>query len=388
MTSRQRLPPGARWVTLPSGARRVELTVDAGSDPKTGRRRQTRRRFRTVGEAIDAYGRVRQEVQRGTFVAKSSVTMHQLIEDWLAARRLSVRPSTLSGYEAALLPVIRSVGETQARSLSRQHIVDLIGELQLGGVWIAPGRVTRPWKARTVNLMLFVLNSVLEEAAKEGRVARNVVAGIGRLPQPRTEFATLTTEEVAQVLKAAVGDSLEQAWHLSMYGLRRGEVAGLRWEDIDFDEQLLKIRRSRVSVHGVAVSSLPKTAKGARSLPLTADLISALRRAQERQRAAAQLVGESYVDSGFVVVNEIGDALHPETLSSRWGVLLDRAGVRRVRLHDARHTCGTLLHLQGVPVAVIATWLGHADASFTMRTYVHSQDDALRAAAEAFAKRL
>ncbi len=99
-------------------------------------------------------------------------------------------------------------------------------------------------------------------------------------------------------------------------------------------------------------------------------------------------MGESYIDSGFVVVNAIGDPVHPQTLSARWGVLLERAGVRRVRLHDARHTCGTLLHLQGVPVAVIAAWLGHADASFTMRTYVHSQDDALRAAAEALAKRL
>ena len=73
--------------------------------------------------------------------------------------------------------------------------------------------------------------------------------------------------------------------------------------------------------------------------------------------------------------------MHPETLGLAWGRLLDRAEVRHLRLHDARHTCGTLMHLRGVPVAVIAAWLGHADAAFTMRTYVHSQDDALRSAA-------
>src|ERR1019366_6739597 len=72
---------------------------------------------------------------------------------------------------------------------------------------------------------------------------------------------------------------------------------------------------------------------------------------------------------------------HPETLGLAWGRLLDRAEVRHLRLHDARHTCGTLMHLRGVPVAVIAAWLGHTDAAFTMRTYVHSQDDALRSAA-------
>jgi len=73
--------------------------------------------------------------------------------------------------------------------------------------------------------------------------------------------------------------------------------------------------------------------------------------------------------------------MHPETLGLAWGRLLERAGVRRLRLHDARHTCGRLMHLRGVPVAVIAAWLGHTDAAFTMRTYVHSQDDALRSAA-------
>jgi integrase len=72
------------------------------------------------------------------------------------------------------------------------------------------------------------------------------------------------------------------------------------------------------------------------------------------------------------VVNELGEQLHPETVADKWETLVKRAGVRRIRFHDARHTCGTLMHLQGVPVAVIAAWLGHADPTFTMRTYVHS----------------
>ena len=73
--------------------------------------------------------------------------------------------------------------------------------------------------------------------------------------------------------------------------------------------------------------------------------------------------------------------MRPGTLVLAWKRLLTRAGVRQLRLHDARHTCGTLMHLRGVPVAVIAAWLGHIDAAFTMRTYVHSQNDALRSAA-------
>ena len=144
-----------------------------------------------------------------------------------------------------------------------------------------------------------------------------------------------------------------------MYGLRRGEVAGLRWEDVDFALHRVHIRRSRVSVDGAAVSSLPKTAKGARSLPLIVEFGDALRRAQARQLVVAEIVGDAYRDSGFVVVNAVGAAVHPDTLSARW------------------------VSLQGVLAAVIAAWLGHADAAFTMRTYVHAQDDALLASAGA-----
>jgi integrase len=84
-----------------------------------------------------------------------------------------------------------------------------------------------------------------------------------------------------------------------------------------------------------------------------------------------------------VVPDELGRPLHPETVSALWDRLAESAGVRRIKLHEARHTCGTLMHLEGVATAVIAAWLGHTDASFTLRTYVHSQDDALRAAATA-----
>ena len=98
------------------------------------------------------------------------------------------------------------------------------------------------------------------------------------------------------------------------------------------------------------------------------------------------MLGEEYDSSGFVVVNEWGTALSPHALTSRWARMLKAAGVRHIRYHDARHTCGTLMHLQNVPIAVISAWLGHASKAFTMQTYVHSQPDALATAAQSFSK--
>ena len=84
--------------------------------------------------------------------------------------------------------------------------------------------------------------------------------------------------------------------------------------------------------------------------------------------------------------NESGQPWHPDTLTSRWQRMLDDLGIERVRLHDARHSCATLMHLRRVPIAVIAAWLGHANAAFTMSVYAHSQDDALKVAASSLGR--
>jgi integrase len=89
---------------------------------------------------------------------------------------------------------------------------------------------------------------------------------------------------------------------------------------------------------------------------------------------------------GHVVVDDVGRPYHPDTLSDFWRELCGEAKVRQVRLHDARHSCASIMHAQGVPIAVISAWLGHADPAFTMRTYVHAQNDALKDAAATWQK--
>ncbi|MFF0493325.1 tyrosine-type recombinase/integrase [Nocardia sp. NPDC004068] len=148
-----------------------------------------------------------------------------------------------------------------------------------------------------------------------------------------------------------------------------------------FRQQYLQVQNNQVSANGVLVGGDPKSAVGS-----NVALTDAIRRALERDRriqAAERLaIGEAYGPGTHVVCDEAGNPYPPDTLTDYWERICRSAGVRRIRLHDARHTCGTLMHLQGVPTAVIAAWLGHADSAFTMRTYVHSQDDALVEAAQ------
>lgn len=384
MSTRRRLPPGAKWVTLPSGAKRVEVVIDAGHDPATGKRRQVRRRFKTIDEAKTAYTTMAAEVQAGVFVHRSSSTVEAVCQAWLAGRR--VRPSTKANYTDVLKPVIAAYGQMSAQKLTKAHVDDLMTALAKGGLLKSNGKPRKPWSARSVNLMVTVLQMVLEDALKQGLVVRNVASLVDRFEQTKKEMQTFTEEEVKKVLAAAEDEGrYEIAWHLALSGLRRGEICGLKWEDIDEDAGTVTIRRARLLVDAEVQEALPKTGSGVRTLPLPEPLAVVLRRARKVQAADRLALGGHYSEAGYVLADEAGDPIHPETVGFRWRKLLEVADVRRIRLHDARHTCGTLMHLRGVPVAVIAAWLGHKDASFTMRTYVHSQDDALRSAASALA---
>nr|WP_176457450.1 MULTISPECIES: site-specific integrase [unclassified Rhodococcus (in: high G+C Gram-positive bacteria)] len=173
-------------------------------------------------------------------------------------------------------------------------------------------------------------------------------------------------------------------WQLAMHGLRRGKIAGLRWSDVDLTKSKLKIANTRIAVGSTIIEGPPKTKKSRRTLPLTKPLAAALKAARAQQAQEKLTLGEHYQDSDYVVRLPTGLPVHPNLLTFRWKKILESAGLKHVRLHDARHTCATLMHLQGIPIAVIAAWLGHASAAFTLSVYAHSQEEALMEAASSF----
>jgi integrase len=148
----------------------------------------------------------------------------------------------------------------------------------------------------------------------------------------------------------------------------------------------IAVSRNRLRFGDKVVEGTVKSKASDRKLPLPDNLAATLKAAKSLQAADKLSLGAAYQSSGYVLVDEAGQPLSPHALTSRWSRMLAAAGVRPVRLHDARHTCGTLMHLEGVPIAVTAAWLGHASSAFTMATYVHSQDPALADAARSLAR--
>jgi integrase len=240
--------------------------------------------------------------------------------------------------------------------------------------------------ARSVRLTLGRLTAALEMAVLEGKLVRNVAKLVEPPKHEKTERDTWSKAEVRTFLAAADQDRLHAAWRLSLYGLRRGEVVGLRWCDVDLKAKTLKVVQARVIAEGEVLIEEPKSRNGKRTLPLDNALLDALNGLKARQAAENLAAGPACQASGYLLTDELGAPVHPEWYSDEFGRLLKRAGLPRITLHDSRHTTLTLMEHAGVPVSILSKWAGHHDAAFTHKTYVHADDEDLKTGTKALAK--
>jgi len=379
---RQQLPPQIKKLDVldrKTGKTvvRYQLTVDAGENPETGKRQQVRRRYASEKQARDALAEIGDQASKGTFVARAALTVEQMCRDYLTGRH-NLRETSSSKLEYDLGPLRERYGDMPVQRLTKAHLDTLVAELVAGGSKTAKGRTRRPWAAVSVNKCIDAWSMLLADAQRQGLVRRNVGEHVAHVAVRHKHVDTYTEAEVTTLLAAIADDRIGHAWELALSGLRRGEIAGLRWCDIDLNAKTLSIVNNRVSAAGATVENDPKSATSRRTLPLPDRLVSVLKAARARQAAERLALGGGAF--AYVVSNEIGEPYSPAVLSRYWRDAVKAAGVRHIKLHAARHTCATLMHLQGVPMAVIAAWIGHKDASLTMRLYAHSQDDALKAA--------
>ncbi|GAA3206546.1 hypothetical protein GCM10020256_01670 [Streptomyces thermocoprophilus] len=218
-----------------------------------------------------------------------------------------------------------------------------------------------------------VLKSALEHAVREDELPRNVARNVKTTtPRPR-RFQPLTATEARQFLQTAAGDRLHALYELALRtGLRKGELLGLRWEDLDLDRGTATIHRSlqRTRSQGLTVLNT-KTLASERRIALPTECISSLKIHQERQREERQAAGTGWTDNGLIFTTPKGRPLDPGNLNRRFRRLLHSADLRTIRFHDLRHSTATLLLEQGIDLIVIKELLGHAHIGVTAGVYAH-----------------
>ena len=257
-------------------------------------------------------------------------------------------------------------------------------EVQRGG-----RRDGEPLSPRTVQMIHAVLRNAVEHAVREELVPRNVVKLV-RVPAPQYEIGTgLTVAQARRVLAVVAKDRLRAVYVLALLvGLRKGELLGLRWVDVDLDGAELHVRQAAQRVAGELHYTAPKTRHSRRSLPLPLLAVDALKEHRARQAAERLSAGPAWQDSGLVFTTARGTVIEPRNLNRHWYGVRDRSGLPGVRLHDLRHTCVTLLLDAGAPPHIVQAIAGHSGIEVTMTIYARAAREEQRKALAGLGERL
>ncbi|MFF4017926.1 tyrosine-type recombinase/integrase [Streptomyces sp. NPDC001843] len=267
----------------------------------------------------------------------------------------------------------------------RLYLVPMLGSKRLESLGVADVRrfltqLEHKTTAATAKESHRVLRTALSAACREELIARNV-AGLVEPPRASSrELSPWTLDETLDFLAASRKDPLYAAFVLAIaMGLRRGELVGLRWTDVDLDKRVLYVRQQTQRRRGVLYDDDTKNRRN-RALPLPAMCIAPLRWHRMRQVAAKQRAGEPWDDGGYVFVTRNGRPVEPRNMYRSFTRVAQSAGLRVIRLHDARHGCATLLTAAGVAPRVVMEILGHSQISITMDVYTHVVQDTQREA--------
>lgn len=333
------------------------------------------------------YGKTRAEVaaklakavsdrEDGLIFDDEGLTIEGYLSRWLKdSVRDTVRPSTYERNQSPIrLHLIPALGQLKLKALTPAHVR-----------WFYREKLDAGLSSGTVHKMHVVLHKALAQAVRDGLIPRNAAEAV-KVPQVRRkEITPLTIQETKRLMEAADGDRFEALYVLAVTtGMRQGELLALKWDAVDLEREVLRVRRTLTRLKGTYKMDAPKTQKSRRSVKLTTIATEALRAHLSRQLEEIDRVGPLYEDQGLVFATEAGTPLNPTNLRQRsFAALLKRAKLPKMRFHDLRHACATLLLSRNVNPKIVSEILGHSSISITLDTYSHvlpdMQDSAARA---------
>ncbi len=352
---------------------RLDLDVDAA-----GQRFQKQvGGFRTKKEAQTALNEALSSVQHGTYVAPSRQTVAEFLSLWIEGVKSELAITAWSNYRMVVnFYIVPHLGSKRLTELTPVQIKAWHTKLLEHGRKDGSGL-----SSRSVQLAHRVLHRALADAVRWNLLMVNPAS---RVKAPRANSAEMqawTAEEAVRFLGGVADTRLLALWIVALHtGLRRGELAGLRWKDIDVGGATLTVAQQRTTADYAVVVMAPK-AKSQRQLQLAPATIAALEAHRKRQRIERVAAGPAWENTGYVFVNELGQPYHPSRLREMFEKDCIRVGVPAIRLHDLRHTMATLALQAGVHPKIVQEQLGHSAINVTLDIYSHVPQAVKREAA-------
>jgi integrase len=321
------------------------------------------RSFKSKEECKDWIREIKNQIDGGLTFNATRTTLFEFLDQWLDIHSTKLRRRTGPQYRQLAQDYIMPVlGKYLLRELRLEQIDALYRSLLRKGVSV-----------RTVRYVHAVLHRCLNEAVKRGLIGANPSHGATLPPLEQEEMKILDENQVMRFLIAAQESRYEVLYHLAIKtGMRKAELLGLKWDDLDWQKGTLKVQRQlqRIPRQGFLFVQ-PKTKSGRRTIQLGGQTLLQLRSHLERQRIEQNLTGERWQDQGLMFTSTSGTPIDQRNLHRDFKAILKKAHLGEIRFHDLRHTAASLMLNNGVPVLVVSKILGHAKPSTTTDIYGH-----------------
>ena len=313
------------------------------------------------------------KIDGGLTYLSTQITLEQFMRTWLDDKNLSIRASTAKGYRGtAERDILPFLGKMRLQQILPVHIKQLYAWMNEEGKG-----------PRMIQLAHVILHAALQQAVREGILGRNPADAVERPKVERKEFQILNEEQAHQFLITASGSPFKTLFYLALTtGMRKGELLGLKWSDLDFSKGILLVQRQLQQISGRSSLVPPKTKAGHRQIklgPETLKRLTALRAQQEQMKVAA---GDQWHENGMVFTSTVGTFLDQSKVSREFKKVLKNAGLPLIRFHDLRHTSISFLLEMGMPVNTVQQRSGHSKASVTTDIYGHPMEHSQEEAAE------
>lgn len=340
--------------------------VEYPPDPVTGERRQRSKTFATRKQAEAELAKWLVEIDRGTALEPSNTTVGELLDRWLADEApKTTRASTLVGYEITVRKHLKpALGVIQVQRLTVEQVERFYATKRAEGL-----------ASSTVKKCHLRLSAALDLAVRWGMATRNVchVARPGKVTYKKPRVWTV--EEGKAFLQSALLDSMHPFWSLALEsGLRRGELLGLQWSDINWERSSIHVQQEVVALRGVPLIQEPKTPESRRTVRLAAHVMDELKLHKARW-AERKLRASEWAGHDLIFCTASGKPINPAHVRRSFDRIVQRADVPDITIHGMRHCHAVWLLRAGTPVKVVTERLGHKDVTTTLNVYAAALPD-------------